>query len=88
MELDPQISGLQDRMSFVSFSKQKFGSYANWLTEGNLDHQVLWTISLLVNQYMNTAIKSTGGLAAEQSLAGGLAIESGANDTMSHLLQL
>lgn len=62
--------------------------YANWLTEGNLDHQVLWTISLVVNQYMNTAIKSTGGLAAEQSLVRGLAIEPGANDNMSHLLQL
>lgn len=53
-----------------------------------MDHQVLRTISLVVNQYMNTAIKSTGGLAAEQSLASGLVVEPGANDTISHLLQL
>ena len=64
------------------------------LTETD-SREEIWTtrlcepsISLLVNQYMNTAIKSTGGMAAEQSLAGRLAVESGANDTMSHLLQL
>ena len=64
------------------------------LTETD-SREEIWTtrlcepsISLLVNQYMNTAIKSTGGMAAEQSVAGRLAVESGANDTMSHLLQL